>query len=387
MKKNNSAWFDCFSGISGDMCLGALVDAGASFDSLKRSLKKLPLQGYTLKRSDVMRSGLRALKIDVKVSSKSQPARTLKQVKEILSKSSLAANVKKQGMAVFDNIFRAEGFVHGVAPSKVHLHEMGALDVIVDVMGTLLALESLNIKNVYASPINLGTGTVKTSHGILPVPAPATAELLKGVPVYAGDFKGELTTPTGAAIIKTIASGFGTMPTMKVNSIGVGAGGRDSKGHPNVLRVFMGEAGSDNTGIIVMEANIDDMSPEIFPYVMDLLMRTGALDVTLNQVLMKKGRPAMVLTVQCHRDKQQALEQIILTETTTLGVRYWEAGRTVLARALRKVETRYGMIRVKDALDAEGKVMRSAPEYEDCARAAKKYKVPLIDVMKEAGNK
>ncbi len=379
-----TAYFDCFSGISGDMCLGALVDAGVTLDDLRRELRKVPVEGYSLASKEVRRAGLKALKVDVKVASSQKRAtagRKYKDISGIIRRSSLSAYVKEKGLEAFENLFRAEGRVHGKPYTGIHLHELGAVDAVVDILGTLICLEKLGIKKVVASPVNLGWGTVSTEHGELPVPAPATVELIKGMPVYSSGHPYELTTPTGAVIIKNIASGFGSMPFMKLSGIGTGAGGRDIKGRPNVLRVFIGEQVSPEEEVAVIETNMDDMDPRLYEPVMERLLKEGALDVFITNIMMKKGRPAVKLSVICAEDKRQLLSEIILRETTTLGVRYYRAGRTVLERTTRKLDTKFGPVRVKEA-DIGGAV-KSNPEYEDLKRAAKKHGVPVSQVLRE----
>jgi uncharacterized protein (TIGR00299 family) protein len=383
-----TAYFDCFSGISGDMCLGALVDAGVTLDELRMELKKVPVEGYRLASKEVRRAGLKALKVDVKVASSGKRATAGKKYKDIsgiIRKSLLSSYVKEKGVEIFKALFEAEARVHGEPYTKVHLHELGAVDAVVDILGTLVCLEKLGIERVVASPVNLGWGTVSTEHGELPVPAPATTELIKGMPVYSSGHPYELTTPTGAVILKVVASDFGEMPVMGVEGIGTGAGGRDIKGRPNVLRVFIGEQTSIEDEVAVIETNIDDMDPRLYEPAMEKLLKEGALDVFLTNIIMKKGRPAVKLSVICAEDKRQLLSEIILRETTTLGVRYYRAGRTVLERTTRKLDTKFGPIRVKEA--NVGGAVKSNPEYDDLKRAAKKHGVPVSEVLWEVMRK
>jgi uncharacterized protein (TIGR00299 family) protein len=312
----SAAYFHCFSGISGDMCLGALLDAGASFNSLKKDLGKLGLEGYVLSLSEVRRAGLRASRVTVKIREKTAGAKKLRDVRAIINASSLRPSIKKKGLSVFTRLFESEALAHGTTPGRAHLHELGAVDAMVDIMGTIICLDLLGVKSVACSEINLGSGTVNTAHGTLPVPAPATAELLKGMPVYS-DGQGELTTPTGAALISALSESFGPMPAMSIEAIGTGAGSRDVPGRANVLRVLVGEvATGGNTGqsVTVIETNIDDMSPEIYGHVMDLLFEAGALDVWMTPVVMKKSRPATVLSAICDEKDAPALMDIILTD-------------------------------------------------------------------------
>ena len=379
------AYFDCTSGISGDMCLGALISAGASPRKLRTALKGLGVGGYRLTVRQVTRAGLVATKVDV-IESKNTAGKGPKRLadfRKILRASGLPAGIKKKAGEVFNAIFQAEARVHGSTPAKVHLHEMGSVDTLVDVVGTVVCLDMLGIRKVFASPVNTGHGTVKTAHGVLPVPAPATVELLRGVPVYCTGPPFELTTPTGAAIIGSTASAFGAMPLIRLAAIGTGAGGHDPGAWPNVLRVFVGseEAGQDD--VTVLETNIDDMDSRLYPHVMERLMEAGALDVWLTAILMKKGRPANKLSVMCTAELAPALTDIVLGETTSLGLRSHTATRSVLERSVRKVRTRFGLIRVKEAIQS-GRALRAVPEYEDCRRAAKRNAVAVADVIKAA---
>lgn len=380
------AYFDCFSGISGDMCLGALVDAGATPAGLRRGSKKLSMAvaagDIRLSTRKLERSGILATRVSVKC--RDDTPRLWKDVSRIIRESAFSSFVKSAALRVFRSLFEAEARVHGGRYGQVHLHELGALDALSDVLGTLYCLELLGVEKVFSSPVNLGGGTVKTSHGVLPVPSPAAAEILKGVPVYSSGLEGECATPTGAAILREIASGFGPMPAMKLEAVGTGAGARDTSGRPNVLRVFIGEAkGSAAEEILVAETNIDDMSPQFYGHLMERLFREGALDVYLTQVIMKKGRPGVKLTVLGPEEKFERLSGVLFNESTTLGLRFWRAGRAVLPRSARTVKTPFGNIRVKEAVPATGE-RRAAPEYEDCRRAAKKHSVPLAEVMRAA---
>jgi uncharacterized protein (TIGR00299 family) protein len=380
-----TAYFHCFSGISGDMCLGALLDAGAPFNSLKRDLKKLGLKGYTVSLSEEKRAGLRASKVTVNVRETTAGAKKLRDVRAIINGSSLTPTIKRKGLNVFQKIFEAEALVHGTTPGRTHLHELGAVDAMVDIMGTIICLDLLGIERVACSEINLGSGTVDTSHGTLPVPAPATTELLKGVPVYS-EGRQELTTPTGAALMSSLAGSFGSMTAMRVEATGTGAGERDFPGRANVLRVLVGTTTTgenSDQNVTVIETNIDDMSPEVYGHVMDLLFEAGALDVWMTPVIMKKSRPAILLSAICQEHEAPALMEIILKETTTLGLRHYSAGRVTLERSTRRIKTVFGNIMVKDAF-LGGRHIKSSPEYEDARRAARKHGVSLRDVMEAA---
>ena len=389
------AYFDCFSGISGDMCLGALVDAGVPLKHIEKELKKIPVKGYRLESRNVKRGHLSACKVDVVLNSQGKSPkvaiRTFRDIKELIGRSSLPEEIKQKGLKIFRILFDAESKAHGEPLNKVHLHELGAVDCIVDIFGTLIGLEKLGIEKVYASPINLGQGFVKTAHGTLPIPAPAVAGILKNVPVYSKTIRSELTTPTGAAIIKGLSDGFGEMPLMEIAETGTGAGSRDFEDWPNVLRIFIGTAGpvsrskQDDT-ITVIETNIDDMNPQIFGYVMEKLFEAGALDVYLTQILMKKNRPGVKLTVLCRQKDRDALAGIILRETSTIGLRFFNVQRKVLQRRIETVDTAFGRIRVKRSTLEDGTI-RQTPEFDDCRKIAKKLNIPLIDVLNSVGKK
>ena len=388
------AYLDCSSGISGDMCLGALVHAGASLKTIKKELAKIPLRGYGLSEKKAYKpshSGIEATKIDVKVTSYAGGREHLskwKKAQSLILGSKLDARIKEKGLRILKSIFLAEAVVHGEPYDRIHLHELSYIDTLVDIFGTLIALKELGVEKVYASPVNTGSGFVKTEHGKLPVPAPATAELLKGFLIYSTGAPYELATPTGAAILKGIAESVETMPLMRVEKIGIGAGDRDIKDSPNVLRIFIGE-GRDpspagrpaSEGITVIETNIDDMNPQIYEHLMDRLFKAGALDVFLTQLIMKKGRPAVMLSALCPEEKTAVMADIILRETTTLGVRFHRAERMTLKRKTETINTEFGKIRVKTAYSDKG-LSKSAPEYDDLRRAARKRGLPLIEVEK-----
>ncbi len=397
------AYFDCFSGISGDMILGALVDAGVSPEKLEKELSRLKVKGYTLSFKKVRRAGFRATKVNVNLEVRSQKSEVRKKhqfkkwkdVKKIVDASSLSKEIKQKGLQIFKRLFEAEAKVHGSRYDRVHLHELGAVDCIVDIFGALIGLDLLGINSVYASPVNLGSGNIKTEHGILPVPAPAAIELLKGKPVYSSHISFELTTPTGAVLISSLASDFGPMPNMQVSTIGIGAGNRNFKEQPNILRVFVGQGAKERTqnselrtdeSISVIETNIDDMNPQVYEYVMEMLFKAGALDVFLTQIIMKKGRPGIKLSVLCEEEKREGLTGIILRETTSIGVRFYNAGRKVLQREIKSANTRYGKVNVKVSNLDKGKI-KSSVEYEDCKKIAKKFNVPLLEVMKTISKK
>ena len=369
------AYFDCFSGISGDMALGALLDAGLPLATLRRELKKLPLDGYTITQSLVMRAGIACIKARVRVApSKNHHHHShYRDIHRLIVKSGLSAPVKRLAIAIFEELAAAEAQVHEVPKEQVHFHEVGAVDSIVDIVGAAVGLAHLGIEKVYASPVNTGSGTVESEHGVLPVPAPATALLLRGAPTYASGPPLELTTPTGAAILAALSKGYGPQPLMTVRVIGHGAGGHDFPHRANVLRLFIGEAADTSPveTLIELSTNIDDMNPQALALVAEMLFDAGALDVALCPIQMKKGRPGVTMTALCAPQTAPALETILFENTSTLGVRRNEVERVSLPREIRKVKTRYGAIEVKFATLPGGRV-KAAPEFESVKKAALK---------------
>jgi len=380
-----TAYVDCFSGISGDMTLGALMDAGVSIDTLCAGLAKLNLPGYELKAEKVNRSGISATKAHVIIDRKNQKSRHLSDILDIIEGSSLSPTVKEKSGRIFKRMAAAEAKVHGTIPDKIHFHEVGAVDAIVDIVGSVIGLDHLGITQIITSSINVGSGTVRTSHGIFPIPAPATAELLKGIPFYQSSTQFELATPTGAAIISTLSNSFGPLPAMNVASIAHGAGDKDFPDRPNILRLMIGEpvANYEEDTSIVIETNIDDMSPQIYDYLIERLMEQGAQDVYLSPIIMKKGRPAILLSVLTDRSKTDALLDIVFHETTSIGARIQEVGRRKLSREIREVDTVYGKVGVKVSKRGN-EILTVTPEYDDCRRIAEERKVPLKKVMDEA---
>ncbi|MBI5043623.1 MAG: nickel pincer cofactor biosynthesis protein LarC [Nitrospirae bacterium] len=378
-----TAYFDCFSGISGDMTLGALIDAGLSIKELKSHLSKLPIDNYNLFAKKVKKNGISATKVDVIVKGR-QKERRLSDIKKIISNSKLDRSIKNNAISVFERLAKAEAKVHKTSINNVHFHEVGAIDAIVDITGAVIGLKILGIENIIASAINTGSGYIKSAHGMLPVPGPATAELLKGIPVYFTDTKMELTTPTGAAIISTLSKDFGQMPKMDIKAIGYGAGTFNSPDMPNVLRIFIGEmknpAKEENT--ILLETNIDDMNPQLYEYVMDKLFASGALDIYLTPIIMKKGRPGTMLSVLAKIDDVKKLSAIIFRETTSIGLRVQEIGRIKVEREIKEIKTKFGNVHVKVASDGK-EILGINPEYEDCKRIAIKKGLPLKKVMEE----
>lgn len=436
------AYLECFSGMSGDMFLGALVDAGVSQKLLEDAVEALNV-GARLEISRVVRSGISATKVDVWVDGEKdlpreeywerpekhehsherdekahqdehgkhshshngensragapvahqyshEHGRGLIEIRHIISAASISDQAKKTAIAIFEALGAAEAKIHNTSVESLHFHEVGAVDAMVDIVCAAVGVEALGVDEIICSPLNVGGGTVKCSHGTFPVPVPATVELLKNAPVYSSGVQAELVTPTGAAIVKTLTSRFTEFPEMKIHKSGYGAGSRDFPGHPNVVRLTIGEssahASATNTTtetITVLEANLDDLNPQVFGYVMDRLLEEGALDVFGMPVQMKKNRPGTLLTVLCKPEHVSTLTQLIFTETTTLGVRRRDENRETLSRRWENVPTSWGNVRIKIA-SMNGTVTNYAPEYEDCRRIAAEHHVPLKQVMAAA---
>jgi len=371
-------YLDAFSGISGDMLVGALADAGADCSAISTALNSLGA-GASVSIEKVKRCGIAASKFHVR-SAEAPKHRHLSGILKMIEGASLPDRVKKNASAVFQRLGEAEAAVHQTTIEKVHFHEVGAVDSIADIVGACLGFDLLGISEIYSSPLNLGSGTVKSEHGIMPVPAPATAALVNGKPVYSRGPAVELTTPTGAAVAVTLAQNFGTMPSMRISSIGYGAGDHDFAEQPNVLRIFVGEpsGASEATTVAVIEANIDDSSPQVLGYAVECLLEAGALDATLEPLEMKKGRPGALLRVIATPEQRQTVADIIFRETSTIGVRIYMAERIVQSRRWVDVETPHGKVRIKVS-------DRSfAPEYEDCRALARATGVALKDIIAEA---
>jgi pyridinium-3,5-bisthiocarboxylic acid mononucleotide nickel chelatase len=444
------AYLDCFSGISGDMFLGALVDAGVPPELLEKTVAALDI-GARLEISRVNRSGITATKVDVYAhgekdlprevyweqkhshagdsrehehshphehvelqehnyvqsreekqrASRPRPhehqheqehGRGLTEIRETIRRAAISEGAKSRAIAIFEALGAAEAKIHNSDIEKIHFHEVGAVDAMVDIVCAAVGAEALGVDEIICSPLNVGGGTVKCAHGTLPVPAPATLELLAGAPVYSSGIQAELVTPTGAAIVKTLAKRFASFPPMKIERAGYGAGSRDFSGHANVVRLTIGEgqaelaANTSQETITVLEANLDDLNPQVFGYVMDRLLEEGALDAFGVPVQMKKNRPGMVLSVLCKPEDASKLTQLLFTETTTLGVRRRDEQRQVLKRKWVTVATSWGEVRLKVA-SMNGTVTNYAPEYEDCRRIAESHHVPLKQVMQEAMQK
>ncbi len=388
-------YFDCFSGISGDMVLGAMVDAGVNVESLESELKKLDLEGYEFKVSKVKRCGITGTKVDVIVDEKTHLHHTsYRDIKGLIERSGLSDKVKSDSLRIFNKIAEAEAKVHNTVVDHVHFHEVGAVDSIVDVVGAAAGINILSPDIIISSPINTGRGMAKTEHGRLPVPAPATAEMLKGFPSYSSDMEFELATPTGVGIITAMAKEFSVMPMMMTSAIGYGAGSRDFPHSPNLLRLMIGESplnptfnkggvgGVDRDSITVIESNIDDMNPQFYDYIMDRLFEGGALDVFLTPIIMKKNRPAVKITILSENEKTDSLAGILLSETTSFGVRIYGADRIKLEREIRTITTEYGDVKVKIG-KREGRIINIAPEYEDCKRIAKERGISIREVYEK----
>ena len=381
------AYFDCFSGISGDMTLGALLDAGCQLELLRSGLAVLQVPGWTISTEKVWKNGMAATFVRVATEDQSKH-RSLSTILEIIGKSQLSEQVKANAAAIFRKLGEAEAAVHDVPLEKIHFHEVGAVDAIVDIVGACIGFEALGIARFACSALNVGGGTAKMAHGVLPVPAPATAKLLQGKPTYSNGVQRELVTPTGAAIVATLCDRFGPQPPMSVSAIGYGAGTADLEEQPNVVRIMIGEstekvvAGFDEE-IAVIEANLDDMNPQIYGYFLEKALATGALDVYTTPVQMKKNRPGTLLTLLCKPADTNALMSLVFAETTTLGVRAYRAQRRTLPRETVNVHTQYGDVHIKLSR-VNGSIRHVAPEYEDCRKLAVEKNVPLQMVIQEA---
>lgn len=370
-------YVDAFSGLAGDMLVGALADAGADREEISRVLNTLA-PSATIEWDRVKRRGMAAEKFRVRVE-EPQKHRHLSGILKMIDGTDMPAEVKANASRVFQKLGEAEAVAHAIPIEKVHFHEVGAIDSICDIVGACLGFQQLGVDRIYCSPVNVGSGTVDTEHGVLPVPAPATARLLENKPIYSRGPALELTTPTGAAILSTLAEDFGSMPAMRIRTTGYGAGDRDFTEHANVVRVMIGEASGarETTTVSVIEANIDDASPQVIAWAAEKLLDAGALDALVLPAQMKKGRPGVVLQVIAAPEKREDLVAILFRETTTLGVRFYSAERRVQAREWREVTTTHGNVRVK--IGENG----FAPEYEDARRIASESGVPLKDILAE----
>jgi pyridinium-3,5-bisthiocarboxylic acid mononucleotide nickel chelatase len=379
--------FDCYSGISGDMILGALVDVGVPFPDLVNGLKGLRLSGFTLRKRRVHRGAIHATKVDVAITSGLRKPLSLRRIHAILSASRIPNNIKQQSRLVFDRLAEAEGHAHRVAKDHVHFHEVGVLDSFVDIVGGLIGCDLLGVTRVTSSPVNVGAGMLQSAHGTLPAPGPAVAMLARGTPIYSAGPLRELTTPTGMALLRTLTSEFGSMPVMAPTAIGYGAGEADPDGWPNALRVFLARSSSrgvrQRDTILQLETNLDDMNPQTYEYVMEQLFEHGALDVTLAPVIMKRGRPGIVLTCLAAQAQLDQILDLLFEETTALGVRIREVMRQILPRRFISVKVRGGVVRMKIA-DVNETTGKAAPEYLDCKRIAERTGRPVKEVLEDA---
>ena len=384
------AYFDCFSGISGDMFVAALLDAGLKIEILEKELNKLNLSGYHLEVNKLLKKGISASQFKVKIQEKGVERR-FKDILNILEESKLDQEIKNEVKKIFFKIAEAESKIHQEEIEKIHFHEIGGLDSIMDISSAVIGIKALEIKEIYSSPLPLGKGFVKCAHGILPLPAPATLELLKNIPTYGGGMESEMVTPTGAAIISTLTKDFGERPLMKIEKIGYGAGEREFS-IPNLLRVSIGEKilsdrdlmdGYVHDEALLIETNIDDMNPEFYDYIMDKLFSQGALDVFLTPIQMKKNRPAQMFSIIVYEQNLKEILEVLFSESTTLGVRIKEVKRLKLTQANFIAETKYGKIKVKVGIFKED-IKTIAPEYQDCQKIAQQYQVPLKEIYEEA---
>ena len=387
MKPIRAAYFDCYSGISGDMILAALKDLGVKLKDIEVNLKKIDLKGYKLQKKCVQRNGIAGIQIKIvsKLKNKtSHPHRKFSDIKKIISNSNLSSIVKSNSIEIFKNIAKVEAQIHKTTIEKIHFHEIGGIDSIVDIVGGVWAIESLKLDKIYCSALNVGEGFVDCAHGRLPVPAPATLKLLKGIPTFSSGVKKELTTPTGAAIIGFYADKFQSMPIMKILKDGYGAGERIVSSIPNLLRVILGEieeSGSEK--LVMIETNIDDMNPEIYDSVMESLFKLGAIDVFFSPIFMKKNRPATKISVLAEIFDRELLSKILLTETSSFGIRFYEVDRITLDRELKPLKTSFGIIKIKVGR-LDGKIIQATPEFEDCKNAARKNKIPVKNVYESS---
>ncbi|MEO8680998.1 MAG: nickel pincer cofactor biosynthesis protein LarC [Vicinamibacterales bacterium] len=397
-------YFDCFAGAAGDMILGALLDAGLPFDELKRALGSLAVDGWEVSVDRVLKTGVVATKFRVHDPSHDRPDvasdgrshdrsgshhshehhshHSLAQIEAAIARSALSNAGKARAIAMFRRLAEAEAAIHGMPVDKVHLHEVGAIDSIIDIVGAVFGLEWFAADRIVASPLNVGGGTVRSAHGVFPVPAPATLRLLGNAPVYSSGIQSELLTPTGALILSEYASSFGPIPAMTVERVGYGAGDRDLSETPNVVRVLVGQAASDASAmrVVTLECEIDDMNPQIFGALMDRLYAAGALEVFYSSVQMKKNRPGTLMTIVARPDQREALTSLVFRESTTIGVRYQEVWRECLDREMVVVRTAVGAVRFKVAT-RNGQILNAQPEFDDLAKLAAERGIPIKDVQ------
>lgn len=378
-------YYDCFSGISGDMNLGAMIDLGVDESFLRKELKKINIDGWELEVSKDQRHGINGTKVRVKQTRHEHAHRHLSHIVKIIDDSALDSVTKELSKNIFMKIAVAEAKVHDIPVEKVHFHEVGAIDSIIDIIGAAICFNALKVDKVYSSALELGGGMVKCAHGILPVPAPATAEIVRDIPVRVGGTDFEATTPTGAAIVTTLASSFGDSLPMKIEKCGYGVGHKDHPDIPNLLRVVLGstdEISSSGHEAILIECNIDDMNPEFFEYITEKLFYTGAADVFLSNIMMKKGRPGIILNVICEKEISEQIKEVLFTESTTLGIRTFPFMKDTLARKFESIQTEYGPITVKRSF-YKGKEVSCKPEFEDCRRIAAERGIPVKEIYRD----
>jgi uncharacterized protein (TIGR00299 family) protein len=378
------AYLDTIAGIAGDMTMAAFVSAGVPIDELSHELTKLGVGGFELQANHVLRNGIQAVHLDVVVSQESRHHRHLKDIAAIIDNSRLSDRVKNDAKSIFAVIAEAEAKIHALPIEKVHFHEVGALDSIVDIVGTAICLEHLGVERVYSSPVKVGSGGFEqTQHGIMPTPTPATLEILKHYPTVLTSITAELTTPTGAGIIKALSSGVLTDEALDIETIGFGAGSRELKEIPNLLRVVVGELlpQYEEEEVCVVETNIDDMNPQVYPYIIEKLLASGAHDAYLIPIIMKKGRPGILLSVMVDKSNLDAITRIIYLQTSTIGLRIQQIGRKKLPRRHVEIQTSFGMVKAKAVVRNGVEVV--APEYEECRRIADERRLPLLEVYQK----
>lgn len=374
-----TAYFDCISGISGDMVLAAFIDMGMDVDYLNCELKKLDIGDFSLDLRKIKRSDISATQLKVK-SAESKHNRNYAIIEEIINGCSLSENIKEVSKRIFYRLAEAESKVHNKPIDGVHFHEVGAVDSIIDIVGSIICIDYFGIKKIFSSPVKLGSGFVKSSHGLLPIPAPATVELVKGYPVIKTNIKGELTTPTGAAILTTISEGVCDNLNIILQNSGYGAGSKEIEEIPNFLRILIGKTESkfQYDEVLLVESNIDDLNPEVYPYIVEKLFKNDVLDVYITPVIMKKGRPGNIISVLCEKKNFKEVVEIIFNETTTIGLRVSDIKRLKLKRELIEINTPFGKVKAKKIyIDNEEKII---PEYEECKKIAEKNKLPLNKV-------
>ncbi len=377
------AYGDLIGGVSGDMFVAALLDLGLPIKKLTAELKKIPTLQFKLRVTKKTVNGIRATRFRV-ICPQKESERSWKQIQTLINRSRLRAEVKETGIGIFSRLAKVEGKIHGISPDQVHFHEIGATDSIVDIMAAAIGYRELEIDSLHFSRIPLGRGVTGSRHGTLPVPAPATLELLKGIPVHCLDVEGETVTPTGAAIVSTLGTSFGEQPSMTPQRIGYGAGQKEFPGRPNLFRLVVGSAETNwkQEEMLVIETNIDDMNPEFYDYVLDRLFAAGARDVFLSPIQMKKNRPATLLRVIAEPAKRDQLAEILFHETSTIGIRYYPVGRMILIRTSDTVKTRFGTVRIK-IIEESDRTKRATPEYDDLKRIAAAKKIPLRLIHEE----